>query len=68
MSNVRLLRLASGCWDTSAISASTPPSPLLSARITKIRYLMEMSSVSAQKISDSTPITLSGVGAIAWMP
>ena len=40
---------------TSAINASTPPSPSLSARMTKIRYLTETTSVIDQKISDSTP-------------
>ncbi len=40
---------------TRAINASTPPSPSLSARMTKIRYLTETTSVIDQKISDSTP-------------
>ena len=38
-----------------------PPSPLLSARMMKTRYLTTTTSVSAQKNSDSTPSTLRGV-------
>ena len=45
-----------------------PPSPSLSARITNTRYLIEMISVSDQKISDSTPSTLSRVGAMPCVP
>ena len=47
---------------TSDISARMPPSPRLSARMTKTRYLIEMTMISDQKISESTPSTLSGVG------
>ena len=48
---------------TSAISARMPPSPRLSARMTKTRYLSEMTMISDQKISESTPRTFSGVAA-----
>ncbi len=50
---------------TSARSARMPPSPPFSARITNERYLMAMTSVSAQNTSESTPSTLACVGAIA---
>jgi hypothetical protein len=40
-----------------AISAIMPPSPLLSARIIKIAYLMVTTIVIAQKIRDKTPNT-----------
>ena len=36
-----------------------PPSPWLSARMTKTRYLTETTMTSDQKISDSTPSTFS---------
>ena len=39
-----------------------PPSPLLSARMMKTRYLTVTTIVSAQKMSESTPSTFSGVG------
>ena len=68
MKAARLRREASVWRDTRAISASTPPSPPLSARITKTRYLIEMTRISDQTISDSTPNTLSGVGAMPWGP
>ena len=48
---------------TSAISASTPPSPSLSARMTNIRYFTETTSVIDQKTSDSTPKMLAATGA-----
>src|SRR5690554_1585685 len=41
----------------SAISDSVPPSPLLSARVTKNTYLTATVRVSAQTISDSSPST-----------
>ena len=44
----------------SAISDSIPPSPRLSARSTNAMYLIVTMTVSAQKISDSTPRTCSG--------
>lgn len=40
---------------SSAMSAKVPPSPLLSARITNVRYLKTITSVSAQKKSDRMP-------------
>ena len=48
---------------TRAVSAMMPPSPLLSARITKRRYLTEMTMIRLQKMSESTPRMFSGVGA-----
>ena len=48
---------------TSANSARMPPSPSLSARMTKSRYLTETTSMSDQKTSDRTPRTLSASGA-----
>ncbi len=42
---------------TSDISDSTPPSPLLSARVTKNTYLIDTVMVSAQAIRDSSPKT-----------
>ena len=39
----------------SAISASTPPSPLLSARITNNTYLMPTTITIAQNSSEITP-------------
>jgi len=50
------------CRDTSAISASTPPSPRLSARITTTTYLRVTTMMSTQVISDRMPSTLSCVG------
>ena len=46
----------------SAVSARMPPSPWLSARSTNGQVLDEMTSISDQKISESTPRTLSCVG------
>ena len=48
--------------ETSAISASTPPSPLLSARMTTATYFSVTTTISAQVMSDSMPSTLSCVG------
>ena len=48
---------------TSAISASTPPSPSLSARMTKARYLTDTTRVMAQNTSDSTPKMLPSTAA-----
>jgi len=42
------------------VSARMPPSPSLSVRITKTKYLMLMMITSDQKMSESTPRTLSG--------
>ena len=47
--------------DASVSMATRPPSPLLSARSTSTTYLTETMMVSVQKISDSTPYTLSWV-------
>src|SRR5262245_13165968 len=44
-----------------ASSASTPPSPLLSKRSTNETYLTDTISVTAQKMSESTPNTLASV-------
>src|SRR5689334_10562950 len=44
---------------TSDISDSVPPSPLLSALVTKKTYLMVTVMVSAQTMSDSSPSTSS---------
>jgi hypothetical protein len=54
--------------ETSAVSASTPPSPLLSARSTSVTYLNVTTMMSAQKITDSTPSTLTGVSGSACGP
>ena len=51
-----------GSRDTSAISASTPPSPRLSARMTTMTYFRVTTMINAQVISDSMPSTLSCVG------
>ena len=45
----------------SAISANTPPSPLLSARSSNNTYFAVTTSSSAQRIRDSVPITASAV-------
>ena len=47
--------------EASASRAIKPPSPLLSARMMSTTYLTETMDVSAQKNSDRTPRTLSGV-------
>ncbi|EKD97048.1 MAG: hypothetical protein ACD_23C01099G0003 [uncultured bacterium] len=48
-------------WDASASMATRPPSPLLSARSTRVTYFSEMMTVSVQKKIDRMPITLSVV-------
>ena len=53
---------------TKAVRAMIPPSPLLSARMTKPRYLTEMTRIRDQKISDRMPSTLAGVPAIPCEP
>jgi hypothetical protein len=45
---------------TSASSARMPPSPWLSARMISSAYLMEMTTTSDQKISETMPSTASG--------
>ena len=47
--------------DAKANMATKPPSPLLSARSTKVTYLRETMKVKVQKKMDRMPITLSGV-------
>jgi hypothetical protein len=42
---------------SSDVSARIPPSPLLFARITSIRYLKVMMTTSAQNTSEQAPIT-----------
>src|SRR5882724_8592951 len=45
----------------SGINARIPPSPWLSARITKRQYLREIVMTSAHKISERTPMAASGI-------
>ena len=45
---------------TKASRAKMPPSPWLSARMIRIVYLMEMTTIKDQKISDTTPSTACG--------
>jgi hypothetical protein len=40
---------------TSEVRARMPPSPWLSARITRARYFTEMMMISAQNAMDATP-------------
>jgi len=47
----------------SAIKASVPPSPLLSARSRITTYLSVTTTISAHRIRDTTPRTAAGVGA-----
>src|SRR5580693_1542646 len=49
-----------------AIRASTPPSPLLSARITNKTYLSETTMVIAQNSIEIIPSTASGVNGMPW--
>ena len=51
---------------TSAVRARMPPSPWLSARITSIRYLIEMMMISDQNTSEATPNALTGFSASRW--
>jgi len=44
---------------TKASNARMPPSPWLSARMINIAYLMDMTMIKDQKISDTTPSTAS---------
>ena len=55
-----LLRLARRGL-TRASSARMPPSPWLSARMIRIAYLIEMTMISDQKISETIPSTACGV-------
>jgi hypothetical protein len=47
-----------------AVRASAPPSPRLSARRISTTYFSVTTSISAQKINEIAPMTLSGVGAM----
>ena len=49
--------------EASANMATKPPSPLLSARSTKVTYLSDTMNVSVQKNKERMPMTLSGVKA-----
>ncbi len=44
-----------------AVKESVPPSPLLSARSSNSTYLITTTMISAHRISDSTPSTMSRV-------
>ena len=46
---------------SSVVSAMIPPSPRLWARMMKPAYLIDTSTISAQKISDEIPYTPAGV-------
>ena len=51
---------------TSEVSDKMPPSPLLSARITNARYLIEMTMTSDQNASEATPYTFTLSTTIVW--
>ena len=57
-------RLPPSAREASAISASVPPSPLLSARSRMSTYLAVTTSSSAQMISDRMPSTTGSL--TAW--
>jgi hypothetical protein len=44
-----------------AVRARMPPSPRLSARMTRSRYLSEMMSTSDQNTTDATPSAFTGL-------
>ena len=44
-----------------AVSAMIPPSPRLWARMMKPAYLIDTTTISAQKINDAIPYTVAGV-------
>ena len=50
----------------SAIRASTPPSPLLSARMTYRMYFTDTTSVIDQKTRESSPKMFAASGATPW--
>ena len=50
--------------DSSVLSASTPPSPRLSARSTKVTYFTEITRINDHRISDSRPRMLISLTAI----
>ena len=56
----RPLLLLARCGLTKARRAKIPPSPWLLARMIRIAYLMEIMTISDQKISDTIPMTASG--------
>ena len=53
---------------TIAIKASTPPSPLLSARMITMWYLIVTTITSDQNTIDMTPSTFPGVTLMPWGP
>src|SRR2546427_4457453 len=53
---------------TIAIKASTPPSPLLSARMITMWYLIVTTITSDQNTIDRTPSTFPGVTLMPWGP
>ena len=59
MKKMSSVRLPSARW-ASAISDRMPPSPLLSACIRNSTYLAVTVTISAQTISETTPITSNG--------
>ncbi|MHC2879893.1 hypothetical protein ACVI53_002763 [Bradyrhizobium barranii subsp. barranii] len=59
------LRRPSARWP-SAISESVPPSPLLSARSSSRTYLAVTTIKSAQRISESTPSTMTRETGSPW--
>jgi hypothetical protein len=62
-SDARQLREGARLTSSSASSDTMPPSPRLSARRIKMAYLSATISSSDQRITDTMPITVSGVGA-----
>ena len=56
MTNTSRVRSPSARW-ASAMSDSTPPSPLLSARMTKSTYLTVTTMISAHSARLTTPST-----------
>src|SRR5207245_10009589 len=53
---------------TIAIKASTPPSPLLSARMITMWYLIVTTITGDQNTIDRTPSTFPGVTLMPWGP
>ena len=51
-----------------AVSATMPPSPRLSARVTKTTYLSETTTISAQKNSDRLPRMPASLTGTGWLP
>ena len=60
-----VLRRPRARW-ASAMSASVPPSPLLSARMKKMTYLMVTNRVSVHSTSDTMPSTAVSSGRWVW--